>query len=175
MKNYKYLYMRQAVFIAAFLAVICTSVMASNTATMCLDNSTAQKNVSLYNASDMTTFVSLTQNITCSQNCSTTLNDCRMEEPNQMYYFLAIIVISFGILMFSLWIGRRMPLIDMPIYFIMVLFFAMLGGVFDVFNSYYNTIFIAFTLIPIGFFLYSLYDNIRTGKRNKEDKRATGR
>jgi len=144
--------------------------LATNTITACLDAQTAQHNVTIYNASDMSELITLTENETCNFNCSSTLNDCRWDEYTQMTTFIGIIVVSFVILVFAVWLGRRILMIDFAIYAIMMMFFALMGGVLDVFIARYQTILLVMTFVPIGFFFYSLWLNIGLKKKRKGDK-----
>jgi len=149
--------------------------LAANTVTTCLDTQIAQHNVTIYNATDNSVLVELSENETCNYNCSSTLNDCRWDEYTQMTFFLGIIVAAFIICFFGLWIGRRITMMDFPIYAMMMMFFAFMGGVFDVFIARYQTILLVMTFVPVGFFFYSLWINLRMRKERRGDKRSTGR
>jgi len=139
--------------------------------TVCLDNQTSQHNVSRVNNTDNSVLIDLSWNKTCNQNCSSTLNDCRWDEPYQMVYFLSIIIITFVLLVFGLWMAYNKPMFDFPIYAILSLMFILLGGMFDIFLWRYRTIFIVMVFVPLVFFLYSLRINIRGRRR---EKRGTG-
>ncbi len=114
-------------------------------------------------------------NESCITNCSTTLNRCRMDDYTQMSVFVGIIIVSFMIMFFGYFIGRRFLMLDFPLYAVMMMFFALMGGYFDVFLAKYNTIFLAFVFIPAGFFFASLWSNMKIRKEKKGEPRATGR
>jgi len=142
----------------------------------CINDTTAQAITYLtINNGTTTTNYTIDENISCNFNCSTTLHGCRWDEYIQMTTFIGIIVAAFLILVFAVWIGRRFLMVDFAIYAIMMMFFALMGGVLDVFIARYQTIFLVMTFVPVGFFFFSLWVNLRIRKEAKGEKRATGR
>ena len=147
--------------------------------TLCLSNTTSQHMWNYTNETNPTVWQYTLKNISCANNCSTTLSDCRADEFNQLTAVMIILIATFAICVFGMWIGRITPMLDFPIYAVMMVFLAFMGGVLDIFIARYQTMMLAFFLIPLGFFFLSLYLGINTGSLRKsmrrEDKRATGR
>lgn len=102
--------------------------------------------------------------------------NCRYTSDVQFYYIMIIMVAVFAIGAFGLWIGRiTETMFDFPIYAILMIFLAFMGGYYDVFLPEFQTTLLAFFLIPVGFFLASLYHKINMRKETEVDDRAAGR
>jgi hypothetical protein len=85
-------------------------------------------------------------------------------------------VAVFSIGAFGLWIGRiTETMFDFPIYAVLMIFCAFMGGSYDVFLPEFQTTLLSFFLIPFGFFLASLYHKINMRKETEVDDRAAGR
>jgi hypothetical protein len=176
MNYYKYKIgnnMKYALF--SIMAFVLMSSMVMADSSICIDNSTARFTLTRMNYTSSSELVNLTWNKTCLQNCSTTLGTCRPDEPYQLIYFIVIFAASLLMCILGLYIGNRMGMLDMPIYLVITTFFAFMGGAFDVFNSQYNTAFLGFAIIPMAFFLYSLWRNISMRKDERRPSRGSGR
>ena len=165
--------MMQALIAASLFLLITPVAMADSSS--CADSSTATMFLTRMNYTDSTSIVNLTWNQTCNQNCSTTLNYCRPDEPYQLLYFVLLFGAGLAFCILGLWIGDKMVMLDLPIYMVVATFFAFMGGAFDVFNSHYNTAFLGFAFVPLAFFLYSLWKNIRISKEERRLERGSGR
>ena len=144
--------------------------------TTCLDNQTAMWSWTYTNVSNTTQWYVISKSFTCNNNCSSILADCRATESQQ---FLEIIFLTVGVFaicfIFAAYIGRKALMIDFPIYAILMLFLALYGGSYDIYNPEFRTIILSLFFIPLACFFYSLWRQIGMRKEGKEEKRATGR
>ncbi len=142
--------------VLTFSLVFLTSVKADESFTTCLNDTTKRTRTYMTITGSGSDTVIVDENVTCSDGCSDTLNDCRWDALTQVIYSGGLMggFLVFSIL--SMYISMKMesPIFMgiLPIVSVLSVFVA----ITDVFGTGYRAIFLGFTFIPMGLMLSAL-------------------
>lgn len=150
------------------LLMIPFPVLAQDTRSICITSDTVQQNTSW--VIDGTITKDLSENIYCPTGCSATLNYCRLDMSQQIYLALGLIIVFIIMMLLSGWVSEKANYIDLAILALTATFSVMVGGLLDIFSTIFRTMFIVFAIVPVFFFVYSVINQRKMDKLNKEEK-----
>lgn len=122
----------------------------------CLNDSYAQSNFSADIITDGTAGnISYSTTSYCSEGCSNTLNTCRLDQSGQTVQTVLWIVGIIVLLILSTYMSSYASGIGWSILAISALICLILGGLLDIYSATFRTLFLALTLLPVGYLLVS--------------------
>lgn len=149
--------MNKKLLLMTVFMIFITGISFATSVNTCIDTNTLQKNCTLNVGGND---VEISEEKTCSDGCSDTLKSCRPTIPVQLGLIGVFMLFVIVLLIY----GKEMRIFKLTILSVSSLASLMFGAG-DLFTTPYNTIFLAFGMLLIG---YTIFWSVDSKKKNME-------